>query len=236
MNSDTLSRILQWRSFTAEHIRVCKQEVDDYDKEDFTHYFPNPFVSESHTHSAPMASSPAKRPREENPDEQLYLDLTPRPNRSAVVEDLEDMSISTRLSSKISKLSRTSSPTKRIIRAELQPTGFRQSSFAFDSLPPSLQQLSHKLRKIYLGDRILPSRLQDEFAVFELPSFFFSDSLDTDHPWPNADFVSRILKSAIECEVEGGGEDVWNMVHGPIISWLSENSSNEGACLSSQPW
>jgi len=189
MDSDVLSRILQWCSSIAKHIDVCEEQLDNCDNirpplakrvrlddyepnttneencQELTDHLPSPSVSELLPYSAPMASSSAKRPREENTDGPPSLDLTPRPNRFAVVDDYDSNSVASTTSSKVSKISRTSSPTKQIIHAELQPTGFRQSSFAFDSQPQSLQLLCCKLRKTYLGDGILHSSLLDEVRV-----------------------------------------------------------------------
>ncbi|KAG8411230.1 hypothetical protein J3459_016517 [Metarhizium acridum] len=262
MDDDTVAWILRWRSSTPEYLNIGTKKFTDkhnhnnppaakrarldrefnttdtkHSVQGFRDYLPTPSVSTSAPKSLPMASSPAKRLRDESLDEQLSSDLTPRPNRTISTDDRDDfsnLSASSSRASKVTKYSRTSSPTKQILHAELQPTGFGQASFAFDPQPPSLQLLSRKLRKTYLGDGILPLGLVDEMAAFDLPCFFFSDDPSACQRWPKADFIDDIMKSASECELEGKGESSWNMVHGRIFQWLSESSDNERGSLSSE--
>lgn len=179
-------RILIWRSSTSEYIQIYKDKFDDdrdskpppakrvrlsgevntietkQSDQEIREYLPTPSVSTLPSQSAPMAHSPAKRRLDESLDERPSPDSTPRPKRAISTDDQDNFSVTSASSSKASKYSRNSSPTKQILRAELQPTGFRQSSFAFDPQPRSLQLLSRKLRTTYLGDGILPLSLQDE--------------------------------------------------------------------------
>ncbi|KAK8912030.1 hypothetical protein VCV18_013087 [Metarhizium anisopliae] len=246
---------LRWRSSTPEYLNISTEKFNNrnhnnppaakrarLDRElnttdtkqfdqGFRDYLPTPSVSTSASKSAPMASSPVKRLRDESLDEQLSSDLTPRPNRTISTDDQDSFSTTSAPLREYPKY-----PNIHILHAELQPTGFGQSSFAFDPQPPSLQLLSRKLRKTYLGDGILPLGLVDEFAAFDLPPFFFSDDLSACQRWPKADFIDDIMKSASECELEGKGESSWNMVHGRIFQWLSESNDNEKGTLSSEYW
>lgn len=102
-----------------------------------------------------MSRSPSKRPW---PDEES----TPRALRMNAAEDSYSISSSSHTTSSRHSGSSRYSPTKQIRHAGLQRTGFRQSSFEFDTQPPSLQTLCRNLRAVYYGDGILPKRLESE--------------------------------------------------------------------------
>jgi hypothetical protein len=68
-------------------------------------------------------------------------------------------------SSKASKISRNSSPTKQLRYAELEETGFIRASLRDDKKPKSLHALTEELRRINSGFGILPKDLQNEVRV-----------------------------------------------------------------------
>lgn len=118
------------------------------------------------------ALMPPKRPRNQNNgnDDALQTDLTPRPpRRSATTAALDDSdafslvpSTPSLASSKASKLSRNSSPTKQLRNAELEETGFLRASLRDDQKPRLLHALTEDLRKIGGGFGILPKDLQSD--------------------------------------------------------------------------
>lgn len=103
-------------------------------------YFPTP--PDSAYHNSLISASPSKRPR----DTYTEPDITPRPPRSINLEGSIYSALLNTLSSKASKISRTSSPTKQILYAKLHQTGFRQASFTTDKAPASLIALCQELK------------------------------------------------------------------------------------------
>ncbi|KAH7304595.1 hypothetical protein B0I35DRAFT_445085 [Stachybotrys elegans] len=227
-----------------------RHQLSDYDTDDETiakgkatlrRHLPTPSLSSSSISELqgegakhiPMSISPSKRQRDATEQAELHeLDLTPRAHKAGyTVGDKEDSIASTSSyasSTKSSKVSRTSSPTKQIRHAELQQSGFRLASFATHPRPSSLIALRRELKRIYDGDGILPQTLKHELAELEIPSFFFSDNPETAGlRYPSRDFVRRILKRADECDTNGKGESSWNMdVHARLLDWvLTEDSS-----------
>ncbi|KAM6506512.1 hypothetical protein FSOLCH5_013489 [Fusarium solani] len=192
-------------------------------------------------------SMASKRPRSPDNDQneardadQFHNDITPRPPRSFIIpEDLDANAppqapsitsssrlSSSRASSKASKISRNSSPTKQLRNAELQQTGFARASFEDDEQPASLDILTQRLRDIEEGYGILPRDLQNDLAgervrpwMFgEKPQFGASDL-------PGVRTVRKIHRLARRCFKENLAESSWNNdVHSQVLEWVMRDS------------
>lgn len=106
----------------------------------------------------------------------LQVDVTPRPPRRSATAAALDGDVgcltpslpstsrpsSSLASSRASKISRNSSPTKQLRNAELDETGFLRTSLRDDKKPKLLQALTEELRRIEGGFGILPSNLQSD--------------------------------------------------------------------------
>ncbi|EQK99325.1 hypothetical protein OCS_04967 [Ophiocordyceps sinensis CO18] len=165
-------------------------------------------------------------------------DSTPRPRKRPLVpaDTLESVSVggSSRqsvYSCASSGVSRNSFPRKQLRNASLQSTGFRLASFAMDDarLPASLRELCHDLERIHSGVVILPEWLRSELEAFRVPvTITFADNDETNSlRYPPLDFVRRVLKRAVECDMDCEGESSWNVdVHGPLLDWVLRKDPN----------
>lgn len=171
--------IFRWLSSVSPHQDDCdllerrrkKLRLDnprddpDSDAIEYKH-LPTPSLSTSgRGRDTLMSTWSSKRARDSGDD------LTPRPPRlaSGAEADAEGSVASTpSYASKASKVSRNSSPTKQLFRAELQQTGFRQANFATDQAPPSLLALRRELKRTQDGWKILPRSLESEVCCHDI--------------------------------------------------------------------
>ncbi|CAH0044537.1 unnamed protein product [Clonostachys solani] len=103
-------------------------------------------ASDSASSKPRINSPPSKRPRDSGDDDDIDASniVTPRPKHPQYKPASSVSSYAS--SSMASKASRTSSPTKQILQAELQTMGFCQATFASDPLPRTLASLRRDLR------------------------------------------------------------------------------------------
>ncbi|RSM06701.1 hypothetical protein CEP52_005549 [Fusarium oligoseptatum] len=194
------------------------------------------------------SSMASKRPRSPDNDQneeardpdQFHNDLTPRPPRSFIIPEALDADTpsqapsitsssrfsSSRASSKASRISRNSSPTKQLRNAELQQTGFARASFEDDDQPASLKLLTQRLRDIEEGYAILPRDLQNDLAGERVRPWMFGDkpqfgALDL----PGVRTVRKIHRLARRCFKENLAESSWNNdVHSQVLEWVMRDS------------
>ncbi|KAJ4138001.1 hypothetical protein NW754_001361 [Fusarium falciforme] len=189
----------------------------------------------------------SKRPRSPDNDQneardadQFHNDITPRPPRSFIIpEDLDANTppqapsitsssrlSSSRASSKASKISRNSSPTKQLRNAELQQTGFARASFEDDEQPASLEILTQRLRDIEEGYGILPRDLQNDLAGERVRPWMFGDKPQFGaSDLPGVRTVRKIHRLARRCFKENLAESSWNNdVHSQVLEWVMRDS------------
>lgn len=132
-----------------------------------------------------MSNMPPARPTNQTDDTQDtraegdrqvsggLVELTPRPGlrrKASAIDAGPPVSwlpsassrSSSMASSKASKITRNSSPTKQLRNAELEETGFLRADLRNDTKPRSLDALTTELEKIVGGFGILPRNLQNE--------------------------------------------------------------------------
>ena len=129
----------------------------------------------------PGGSSRDTRPEEDDEAQEhgqvssrlaLQVELTPRPARrkASAMDSGSPVSwvpstlsqSSSKASSKASKITRNSSPSKQLRNAELEETGFSRADLRNDTKPGLLDALTTELEKIGGGFGILPKNLQEE--------------------------------------------------------------------------
>ncbi|KAK7420550.1 hypothetical protein QQX98_002749 [Neonectria punicea] len=169
------------------------------------------------------------------------IDVTPRPfRRSAAAISLSDAetgsqtpSSSRASSSKASKISRHSSPTKQLHNASLRETGFSRASIEDDKLPMLLGSLTQSLWKIDESFGVFPKGLQDDLAGERVREWMFGDSPEFEtSQLPDTQTVRKIFRLAKRCFQENLAESSWNNdVHSQMLEWAMRDSSSNDDLL-----
>ncbi|KAF5017127.1 hypothetical protein F66182_10985, partial [Fusarium sp. NRRL 66182] len=216
---------------------------------------PSTYGSSAMSSNRDRDSTASKRPR--SPDNenardsnQFHDDLTPRllqrftlPQHSdpEAGPDVDSRALSiasssylsSRASSKASKISRNSSPTKQLRNAELRQTRFARASFEYNEQPASLELLTQKLRVVEEGYAILPTGLQDALASDRVRPWMFGDKAQFQaSDLPNPQNVRKIHRLARRCFKENLSESSWNNdVHSQVLEWVMRDSPGSDEIL-----
>lgn len=171
-------------SMRAEEIRRWAESIAELDTGDTdtgkkrprsptakrTH-LPSPSSERSpNDHDPTMPTSPKRRRVADPTDE---LNATPRGRRiPSAFDGAEELHHSAEPStpsrSATSQISRSSSPRKQLMNAELQATGFETAKFEDHTLPESLEVLVHALDQIHNANGIIPDSLQEEVGYLTI--------------------------------------------------------------------
>ncbi|KAL4733833.1 hypothetical protein BDV11DRAFT_73561 [Aspergillus similis] len=130
-------------------------------------------------------------------------------------------------SSKASKITRNSSPSKQLRNAELEETGFLRADLRNDTKPGLLGALTTELEKIGGGFGILPKNLQEDLAdQRSIAAWNFGESPEFEKSQlPDIRTVRKIYNLASRCFKNNHLESSWNNdVHSPILNSVLRDS------------
>ncbi|KAK7432963.1 hypothetical protein QQZ08_000434 [Neonectria magnoliae] len=186
----------------------------------------------------------------EGEDKSRLPTLSASPRRSAATAAFHDSdalslahSTPSIASSKASKLSRNSSPTKQLRNAKLEEMGFLRASLFDDKKPTLLHALTENLRKIGGGFGILPKELQSDLAGDHSIDFWnFGDAPEFETArLPDLSTVQRIYRLAKRCFTNNHPVSSWNNdVHSRVLDWVLRDGPSKDdivdyrCCLSAQ--
>ncbi|KAL2819475.1 hypothetical protein BJX63DRAFT_439009 [Aspergillus granulosus] len=160
---------------------------------------------------------------------QIQLISRPARRKASAIDNSSPASWlpSSTASSKVSKLTRRSSPTKQLRNAELEETGFLRADFRYDTKPELLDELTMKLEKTDRGFGILPNSLRDNLAdERSIAACNFGDRPESQEAQlPDIHTVQKIYNLARRCFKNNHLESSWNNdVHSRILDWVLRDS------------
>ncbi|KAL2810608.1 hypothetical protein BJX63DRAFT_444556 [Aspergillus granulosus] len=144
---------------------------------------------------------------------QIELTYRPARRRASAIDNSFPASWlpSSMAPSKVSKLTRRSSPTKQLRNVELEETGLLRVDFRNDTKPILLDALTVKLEKIDRGFGILPNRLRDDLAnECSIAAWNSGDSLELRKTQlPDIHPMQKIYNLATRCFKNNHLESSW---------------------------